>query len=161
MGMGLCFLAPRKKGAIKSKKGRDRNCLLYFIKSILYKAPILCCNWTVFLSDGSLSFWNEIFMYLQEKRDFQVIYQAWDTPRSIFDELRGVLFVVMKLCRMCQNDFRIGEIKNAKMSSFSSYFQTFIKHWFLLYFLYELLMRSLRMKDKIKRETLHKAWNCQ
>ena len=29
-------------------------------------------------------------MYLQEKRDFQEIYQAWDTPQSIFDELRGV-----------------------------------------------------------------------
>ena len=36
-----------------------------------------------------------------------------------------------------------GEIKNAKMSSFSYYFQTLIKHKFPLYFLYELLM-SLR-----------------
>ena len=37
-----------------------------------------------------------------------------------------------------------GEIKDAKMTSFSSDFQTLIKHLFLLYFLYELLM-SLRM----------------
>ena len=34
-----------------------------------------------------------------------------------------------------------GEIKDAKMSSFSSDFQTLIKHEFLLCFLYELLMR--------------------
>ena len=34
-----------------------------------------------------------------------------------------------------------GEIKDAKMSSFSSDFQTLIKHQFPLYFLYELLMR--------------------
>ena len=32
------------------------------------------------------------------------------------------------------------EIKNAKMSSFSSDLQTFIKHLFPLYFLYESLM---------------------
>ena len=36
-----------------------------------------------------------------------------------------------------------GEIKDAKMSSFSSDFQTLIKHKFPLFFLYELLM-SLR-----------------
>ena len=36
-----------------------------------------------------------------------------------------------------------GEIKDAKLSSFSSDFRTHIKHWFPLYFLYELLM-SLR-----------------
>ena len=36
-----------------------------------------------------------------------------------------------------------GEIKDAKMSIFSSDFQTLFKHWFPLYFLYELLM-SLR-----------------
>ena len=37
-----------------------------------------------------------------------------------------------------------GEIKDVKMSSFSSDFQTLIKYDFPLYFLYELLM-SLRM----------------
>ena len=37
-----------------------------------------------------------------------------------------------------------GEIKNAKMNSFSSDFQTLNQHYFPLYFLYELLM-SLRM----------------
>ena len=36
-----------------------------------------------------------------------------------------------------------GEIRDAKMRSFSSDFQTLVKHSFLLYFLYELLM-SLR-----------------
>ena len=36
-----------------------------------------------------------------------------------------------------------GEGKDAKMSSFSSDFQTLIKHYFSLFFLYELLM-SLR-----------------
>ena len=36
-----------------------------------------------------------------------------------------------------------GQIKDAKMSSFSSAFLTLIKHQFPLYFLYELLM-SLR-----------------
>ena len=85
---------------------KARNCLLNFTKSVLYKVPKLCYNWTVFLSDESLSFWNEIFMYLQEKRDFQVIYQAWDTPRSIFDEPRGVSSGDETLCRMCQNDFK-------------------------------------------------------
>ena len=38
----------------------------------------------------------------------------------------------------------VGEIKDAKMSSFSSDFQTPIKHLFPLYCLYELL-RSLRI----------------
>ena len=38
------------------------------------------------------------------------------------------------------------EIKDAKMSSFSSYFQTLVKHHFLLHFHYELLM-SLRNED--------------
>ena len=37
-----------------------------------------------------------------------------------------------------------GEIEDAKMSSFSSDFQTLLKHYFPLYFLYELLM-SLRL----------------
>ena len=37
-----------------------------------------------------------------------------------------------------------GEIKDAKMTSFSSDFQTLIKNLFLFYFLYELLM-NLRM----------------
>ena len=36
-----------------------------------------------------------------------------------------------------------GEIKDTKLRSFSSDFQTLIKHWFPLYFLYELLI-SLR-----------------
>ena len=40
-----------------------------------------------------------------------------------------------------------GEIKDAKISSFSSHFQTLIKHLFPLYFLYELLM-SLRSVDE-------------
>ena len=39
-----------------------------------------------------------------------------------------------------------GEIKDAKMSTFSSDFQTLIKHQFPLYFLYELLIR-LRSQD--------------
>ena len=38
------------------------------------------------------------------------------------------------------------EIKDAKVSSFSSYFQTLVKHHFLLHFHYELLM-SLRNED--------------
>ena len=37
-----------------------------------------------------------------------------------------------------------GEIEDAKMSSFSSDFQTLLKHYFPLYFLYELLV-SLRL----------------
>ena len=36
--------------------------------------------------------------------------------------------------------FLAGEIKDAKMSSFSCDFQTLIRHYFPLYFLYELLM---------------------
>ena len=42
-----------------------------------------------------------------------------------------------------------GEIKDAKMSSFSSDFETVIQHQFPLYFLYELLM-SLRKCYQIK-----------
>ena len=41
------------------------------------------------------------------------------------------------------------EIKDAKMSSFSSDFQTLIKHSFPLYFLYALLM-SLRSTDSVR-----------
>ena len=56
---------------------------------------------------------------------------------------------VMKHCVECLIYFlnKIileGEIKDVKMSSFSSDFQTLIKYDFPLYFLYELLM-SLRM----------------
>ena len=40
-----------------------------------------------------------------------------------------------------------GEIKDAKMSSFSSEFQTLIKHSLPLYFLQKLLM-SLRKEDQ-------------
>ena len=47
-----------------------------------------------------------------------------------------------------------GEIKAAKMSSFSSDFQTLTEHLFPLYFLYELLM-SLR---KIMNNILCKQW---
>ena len=61
-----------------------------------------------------------------------------------------VFHLVIKHCVEClilllkQNDFRrIGEIKDAKMSRFSSDFETLIKLQFPLYFLYELLM-SLR-----------------
>ena len=56
-----------------------------------------------------------------------------------------VFYLVMKLCVECSNKIIVeGEIKNAKTSSFSSDFQTLIKHLFHLYFLYELLM-SLRI----------------
>ena len=41
-----------------------------------------------------------------------------------------------------------GEIKDAKLRSFSSNFQTLVEHYFPLYFLYELLMslRSIEIK---------------
>jgi len=66
-----------------------------------------------------------------------------DTWRSIFDELRGVSSGDETLCRMlyitlytlCRTLYYFsnkmileGEIKDAKMSSFSSYFQTLIKN---------------------------------
>ena len=47
-----------------------------------------------------------------------------------------------------------GEIKDAKMSSFSSDFQTLIKLQFPLYFLYELLM-PLRRKIRIVFPVIH------
>ena len=37
-----------------------------------------------------------------------------------------------------------GEIKDTEMTDFSSDFQSHIKHYFLLYFLYELLMSFRR-----------------
>ena len=76
--------------------------------------------------------------------------RKYDTQRSIFDELQ-VFYLLTKHCIEClifflkQNEEEEGgEIKEAKMSSFLSHFQTLIKHSFLWYFLYELLM-SLRM----------------
>ena len=39
-----------------------------------------------------------------------------------------------------------GEINDAKMSSFSFDFQTLIKRWFPLYFLYELLVWEVTVK---------------
>ena len=68
---------------------------------------------------------------------FDVIYQTWDAvfhhQRSIFDELRGVSSGDETLCRMFDissqtKSFFEGEIKEAKMSSFSSDIQTLIKH---------------------------------
>ena len=53
-----------------------------------------------------------------------------------------VFHLVMKLCVECSNKIIVeGEIKDAKMSSFSSDFQALIKHFFPLYFLYELLIK--------------------
>ena len=55
-----------------------------------------------------------------------------------------------------------GEIKDAKMSSFSSDFQTLIKHWFPLYFLYELLMslRSCESKLGPEHQSVKSSWLC-
>ena len=50
-----------------------------------------------------------------------------------------------------------GEIKDAKMSSFSSDFQTLIKHLFPLYFLYELLI-SLRSLIEVLYNILRKCF---
>ena len=81
----------------------------------------------------------------------EVIYQTWDVvfhhqmkhweeswkydaQRSIFDELRGVSSGDETLCWMLDITsqtkwyYRAGEIKDAKMSNFSSDFQTLIKH---------------------------------
>ena len=43
------------------------------------------------------------------------------------------------------------EVKDAKMSSFSSDFQTLTTHQFLLYFLYELLMTLRRVHETHRR----------
>ena len=48
-----------------------------------------------------------------------------------------------------------GEIKDAKMTSFSSDFQTLIKHNFFLYFLYTLLMS---MRALTLNYFLHLTW---
>ena len=50
-----------------------------------------------------------------------------------------------------------GEIKDAKMSSFSSDFQTLIKQLFPLYFLYELLI-SLRSQIEVLYNILRKCF---
>ena len=50
-----------------------------------------------------------------------------------------------------------GETKDAKMSSFSSDFQTLIKHLFPLYFLYELLI-SLRSQIEVLYNILRKCF---
>ena len=50
-----------------------------------------------------------------------------------------------------------GEIKDAKMSSFSPDFQTLIKHLFPLYFLYELLI-SLRSQIEVLYNILRKCF---
>ena len=50
-----------------------------------------------------------------------------------------------------------GEIKDAKMSSFSSDFQTLIKHLFPLYFLYESLI-SLRSQIEVLYNILRKCF---
>ena len=61
--------------------------------------------------------------------------ESWkyDAQRSIFDELRGVSSGYETLCWMfdISSQKKIifeGEIKDAKMSSFSSDIQTLIKH---------------------------------
>ena len=56
----------------------------------------------------------------------------YDAQRSIFDELRGVSFGDETLCRMLDITSQTkmileGEFRDAKMSSFSSDFQTLIK----------------------------------
>ena len=48
----------------------------------------------------------------------------YDAQRSIFDELQGVEYLILLLNKMILE----GEIKVAKISSFSSDFQTLIKH---------------------------------
>ena len=55
------------------------------------------------------------------------------STESVFDELRGVSFGDETLCRMLDITSQTkmileGEFRDAKMSSFSSDFQTLIKH---------------------------------
>ena len=76
--------------------------------------------------------------------------ESWkyDSQRSIFDELRRVSSGDETLCRMFDissqtKSFLKEKLRMQILSSFSSDFQTLIKHSFSLYFLYELLM-SLR-----------------
>ena len=54
------------------------------------------------------------------RRDLKICWQG-----CIFDELWGVSSVDETLCRMLDLE---GEVKNAKISSFSSDFQTLSKH---------------------------------
>ena len=76
------------------------------------------------------------------------VYQAWD---AMFHHFWRILWcficwwnIVSNACYYFPNKMILDwEFKGAKMSRFSSDFQTLIKHWFPLYFLYELLM-SLR-----------------
>ena len=83
---------------------------------------------------------------------FHVIYQAWDVvfhhqmkhreeswkyevQRSIFDELWGVSSTVLNAWYYFSNKIILeGEIKDAKMSSFSSDFKTLININFLYIF---------------------------
>ena len=76
------------------------------------------------------------------------VYQAWDAMFHHFWRILCCFIcwwnIVSNACYYFPNKMILDwEFKDAKMSRFSSDFQTLIKHWFPLYFLYELLM-SLR-----------------
>ena len=86
--------------------------------------------------------------------------KTWCSRRLVaqpiaFDELHSVLTGDETLCQMldrcCFSNKMILKVKDAKMSSSSSDFQTHITHQFPLYFLYELLMTLWRMHETQRR----------
>ena len=122
----------------------QKTYILYILRSILRSI-----EWLLYEIHVLYQTWDAVFHHQMKHQE-----ESWkyDARRSIFDELRGVSSGDETLCRMFDINFfsnKIifeGEIKDAKMSSFSSDIQTFIKHQFPLNFLYELLM-SLRSSE--------------
>ena len=132
------------------------KCVFSFTMTSLNKAIFL---WTTFLliSLGkrySQKYWGNISSSVSSpdetpRRELKIRRTAeyfWRTSRCFFwwwKEVNAWYYFSKKI-------IFVGEIKDTKMSSFSSDFQTLIKHYFPLYFLYELLMsvRSVRQHAK-------------
>ena len=135
--------------------------------------------------DSDLVEWKNCYKYHEAKRCLTIIYQAWDAvfyhqmkhreeswkydaQRSIFWRT-SMCFIwwwntLSNAWYYFSNKMILeGEIKDAKMSSFSSDFQTLIKLQFPLYFLYELLMSLRRCGKsryfKILRQTSIVKWS--
>ena len=105
---------------------------------------------------------HEMQCFITEKRVENM------TRRSSFDKLWGVgdetLRWKLDITSQTKLFFIKGEIKDAKMSSFSSDFQTLIKLHFPLYFLQELLMSLRRTFQELPLKfkdfsRLCKPWN--
>ena len=125
------------------------NLAWHYFASLFDKEP----QWQT-CNKSFIIFWNCGVQYPEFFKPTCWVWRCWHSISSIRRSVSSPLTnfevficwwnIVSNACYYFPNKMILDwEFKDAKMSRFSSDFQTLIKHWFPLYFLYELLI-SLR-----------------